>query len=322
MCPNVSTFVARLTAGSARIRDFLAPHTHAVVAVDRLSFSIADGERVAFIGPNGAGKSTTLKILAGILQPDSGHVRVTGIDPTHASGAGWPSGSDEYSASARSSGISCPRHIRTARACVRVDAREHRRRIEMLTAVFALEHLVDTPVRQLCSASACAVRLQPVCCTLHGCCSWTSRRSDWTSLPGAIRELLHTYSERDGVTLLLTSHDTGDIERVCTRTIVINDGRLLWDGSIVDLRRRYATARHVTLWTEAERLIFDLPGVRVIASTPYRTRPSHRPTDDSWRSGRCGDAQGAIRDIVVEDGPLDAVIRALYASAEKKEPVA
>ena len=87
----------------------------------------------------------------------------------------------------------------------------------------------------------------------------------------AIRELLHTYSERDGVTLLLTSHDTGDIERVCTRTIVINDGRLLWDGSIVDLRRRYATARHVTLWTEAERLIFDLPGVRVIASTPYRT---------------------------------------------------
>ena len=74
----------------ARIRDFLAPHTHAVVAVDRLSFSIADGERVAFIGPNGAGKSTTLKILAGILHRIADTSGSRGSIP-HASGAGWPS---------------------------------------------------------------------------------------------------------------------------------------------------------------------------------------------------------------------------------------
>src|SRR5262245_8383211 len=65
----------------ARVRDFLTPQTVDVPAVNRLSFSIACGERVAFIGPNGAGKSTTLKMLAGILQPDSGEARVLGLQP-------------------------------------------------------------------------------------------------------------------------------------------------------------------------------------------------------------------------------------------------
>src|SRR5262249_37620767 len=65
----------------ARLQDCFAPRTCAVPAVDRLSFSIAPGERVAFIGPNGAGKSTTLKMLAGILHPDAGQVRVLGFVP-------------------------------------------------------------------------------------------------------------------------------------------------------------------------------------------------------------------------------------------------
>jgi viologen exporter family transport system ATP-binding protein len=66
---------------ATRVRDFVVPRTVAVPAVDRLSFSIARGERVAFIGPNGAGKSTTLKMLAGILQPDRGEARVLGFEP-------------------------------------------------------------------------------------------------------------------------------------------------------------------------------------------------------------------------------------------------
>src|SRR5262249_58307240 len=86
------------------------------------------------------------------------------------------------------------------------------------------------------------------------------------SAKAMIRELLWTESERERVTLLLTSHDTGDMERVCARAIVINHGRLLWDGPIAALRRSYLKTKRVTLWSEAERLDVALPGVRGLAS--------------------------------------------------------
>jgi ABC-2 type transport system ATP-binding protein len=117
--------------------------------------------------------------------------------------------------------------------------------------------------------------------------------------------------------LLLTSHDTGDMERVCTRAIVINHGRLLWDGPIAALRRSYLKGKRVTLWSDAERLELSLAGVRVLSSGSYRTEleiaiettPLGQVVDAAQR-------QAAIRDMAIEDTPLDDVIRALYAAAE------
>jgi ABC-2 type transport system ATP-binding protein len=132
-----------------------------------------------------------------------------------------------------------------------------------------------------------------------------------------IRELLHTESAQNAVTLLLTSHDTGDIERVCERVIVIHRGRLLWDGPIADLRRRYLTTKRLTVWSEAERLALQLPGVRVVSSDAYRTELE--VALDVASVGQVIDAalaQSPVRDLAVEDAPLDAVIRALYVEAE------
>src|SRR6185503_18250281 len=140
------------------------------------------------------------------------------------------------------------------------------------------------------------------------------------SAKAVIRELLRTESERERVTLLLTSHDTGDMERVCTRVIVIHHGRLLWDGAIGELRRGYLKTKRITLWTEAEHLNLTLPGVRVLSSGSYRTEleialeitPLGQVVDAAVR-------QAAIRDIAIEDAPLDEVIRALYATAEPRQ---
>jgi viologen exporter family transport system ATP-binding protein len=303
----------------ARVRDLFSPATLTVSAVDQLSFSIAPGERVAFIGPNGAGKSTTLKMLAGILQPDAGEVRVLGLVPSRqrrqlAFQIGTVFGQRSqlwYQLPPRDTFALLGR-------VYEIDAHEHRRRVDALSSVFELGALVDTPVRHLSLGER--MRCEIVASLLH------SPRMLFLDEPtigldvsakAMIRELLWTGSEREGVTLLLTSHDTGDMERVCTRAIVIHRGRLLWDGPIAALRRSYLKAKRVTLWSEAERLELTLPGVRVLSSGSYRTEldialeitPLGQVVDAALR-------QAAIRDMAIEDAPLDEVIRALYATAE------
>jgi len=316
------SFRVRRVRGSgvgARLRDVWSRETDTIAAVDRLSFSIAEGERVAFIGPNGAGKSTTLKILAGILQPDGGQVRVLGFVPSRerrqlAFRIGTVFGQRSqlwYQLPARDT-------FELLGRVYDLDPQQYRQRLDMLLAVFALGSLADTPVRHLSLGER--MRFEIVASLLH------SPRMLFLDEPtigldvsakAMIRDLLWTESERERITLLLTSHDTGDMERVCSRAIVINHGRLLWDGPIAALRRSYLKAKRVTLWSEAESLGLTLPGVRVVSSGAYRTEleidteitPLGQVVDAAVR-------QAAIRDMAIEDAPLDEVIRALYVTGK------
>jgi ABC-2 type transport system ATP-binding protein len=311
----------RSTGAGARIRDLFSRDTHTVSAVDRLSFSIAPGERVAFIGPNGAGKSTTLKILAGILHPDGGDVHVLGLVPSRqrrqlAFQIGTVFGQRSqlwYQLPPRDT-------FELLGRVYDIDPRQHRRRIETLSSLFALGALVTTPVRHLSLGER--MRCEIVASLIH------SPRMLFLDEPtigldvsakAMIRELLWTESERERVTLLLTSHDTGDMERVCTRAIVINHGRLLWDGPIAALRRSFLKGKRVTLWSDVEHLELSLPGVRILSSGSYRTEleiaiettPLGQVVDAAQR-------QAAIRDMAIEDTPLDDVIRELYATADTR----
>jgi len=304
---------------AGRLQDFVAPRSESVVAVDQLSFSIAPGERVAFIGPNGAGKSTTLKMLAGILRPDGGDVRVLGLVPSQqrhelAFQIGTVFGQRSqlwYQLPPRDT-------FHLLGRVYEVDPRVHRQRLDALTSVFDLGALVDTPVRHLSLGER--MRCEIVASLLH------SPRIVFLDEPtigldvsakAAIRDLLRVESERQGVTLLLTSHDTGDMESVCDRVIVIHRGRLLWEGSIAALRRSYLKVKRVTLWSESEHLDLALPGVRVLSSGSHRTEIEITP--EVTPLGQVVDAalrQATIRDMVIEDAPLDEIIRALYADAE------
>ena len=316
------TFRVRRPRGSgvaSRLHDYVRPQIQDVLAVDRLSFSIAPGERVAFIGPNGAGKSTTLKLLAGILSPDAGEARVLGLVPSRqrrqlAFHLGTVFGQRSqlwYQLPPRDT-------FELLGRVYEIDRAVHRRRIEALTSVFALNALFDTPVRQLSLGER--MRCEVAASLLHAprllFLDEPTIGLD-VSAKATIQTLLRAESDRDGVTLLLTSHDTGDMEKICDRVIVIHSGRLLWDGAIVDLRRRYLTSKRITVWSESEQLTLALPGVRVISSGGYRTELE--VAVDLTSVGHVVDAalrQGAVRDLAIEDAPLEAVIRALYASAE------
>ena len=306
---------------AARLHDFSRPRTERVVAVDDLSFTVRPGERVAFIGPNGAGKSTTLKMLTGILHPDSGDVQVLGFAPSRqrhqlAFQIGTVFGQRSqlwYQLPPRDT-------FELLGRVYEVDPRVHHDRMAALVDAFALGSLIDTPVRQLSLGER--MRCEIAASLLHAprllFLDEPTIGLD-VSAKAVIRELLQAESERNGVTLLLTSHDTGDMERVCERAIVIHRGRLVWDGTIADLRRSDLTAKRVTVWSETESLVLALPGVRVVSSAAYRTELE--VDVEIIDLGAVIDAaiqQGAVRDLAVEDAPLDEVIRALYAGVERR----
>src|SRR3954447_19044811 len=211
---------------AARLQDFVRPLTQTVTAVDRLSFSIDPGERVAFVGPNGAGKSTTLKVLAGILQPDAGDVRVLGLEPSRqrrelAFRVGTVFGQRSqlwYQLPPRDTFDLLGRVYEVPKAT-------QRKRTDELADVFGLGPLLDTPVRQLSLGER--MRCEIAASLLHRpqilFLDEPTIGLD-VSAKAIIRELLHRESARNGVTLLLTSHDTADIERVCDRAIVLHRG--------------------------------------------------------------------------------------------------
>ena len=309
---------ARTSGAAARLLDLIGTRSETVTAIDRLTFSVAHGERVAFIGPNGAGKSTTLKVLAGILHPDAGEVRVLGLTPaTQRSQLAFQIGTVFGQRSQLWYQLPPRDTFELLGRVYEIDLRDHRQRIETLVEIFALGRLIDTPVRQLSLGER--MRCEIVATLLHAprllFLDEPTIGLD-VSAKAAIRDLLRSQSEQERVTLLLTSHDTGDMESVCDRVIVIHHGRLLWDGPIGHLRRGYLKAKRVTVWTDAERLDLALAGVRMVSSESHRT---DLEIEAETPLGRVVDAvsrQSMIRDVAIEDPPLDEVIRALYATAE------
>jgi viologen exporter family transport system ATP-binding protein len=313
--------VVRPSAGTlaSRLRQAFAPRHDVVRAVDGISLTVEAGERVAFIGPNGAGKSTTLKILSGILHPDGGEARVLGYVPWRDRTALAFEIGTVFGQRSQLWYHLPPRDTFALLGHVyEVDPAVHRRRLAQLIEAFDLGSCLDTPVRQLSLGQR--MRAEIAASLLH------EPRLLFLDEPtigldvsakAAIRELLGAHSETGDATLLLTSHDTGDIERVCHRAVILHQGRIVWDGSIENLRRRYVKSRRITLWSESERLSLDLPGVRVLGSRPYYTELEIAP--GTTPVGAVVDAasrQGLLHDLTIEDAPLDEVIRNLYGEAE------
>ncbi len=303
-------------AGS--LRALVAPRARDVVAVDDVSFAIAPGERVAFVGPNGAGKSTTLKILSGILQPSAGRVRVLGLDP----------GRERLPLAFRIGVVFGQRsqlwsHLPAADTfdllarIYELEPAAYRARRDELVASFALEEVSLKPVRQLSLGER--MRCELVASLLH--------RPELLFLDeptigldvvakATIRDLVRAHSVRDGCTVLLTSHDTGDMEGVCERVLVIHRGRLLLDRPIEALRRSFIPKKRISVVTEEAELHLDLPGVRRLPSAPHRTELEVDLAQVGVDRVVAAIVAGArVLDLSVEDPPMEEIVTAIYAGA-------
>ncbi|MDH2429500.1 ATP-binding cassette domain-containing protein [Sphaerisporangium sp. TRM90804] len=209
-----------------------------VHAVRDLSFHVAAGEFVGYLGPNGAGKSTTIKMLTGILAPTSGRIQVAGLDPSR-----------RRAVLARRIGVVFGQRttlwwdlplrdsFHLVRHLYKVDRTVHAARLAELCEVLELGGFLDTPVRQLSLGQrvrgdiAAALLHDPAVLVLDE----PTIGLDVVS-KAAVREFLRTLNAERGTTVLLTTHDLGDIERLCRRVMLIDHGRLAFDGTVDELR--------------------------------------------------------------------------------------
>ena len=301
------------------VRGLFRSQTRSVAAIDDLSFEVAQGERVAFVGPNGAGKSTTIKVLAGVLHPDAGSVRVLGLTPWKDRRAlGFRIGTVFGQRSQLWYHLPAGDTFDLLARVYEQDPVAHRRRRDAYVELFGLGELLSQPVRQLSLGQR--MRCEVVGSLLHApeilFLDEPTIGLDVTA-KAVIRDLIREQSEQDGRTLLFTSHDTGDMERVCDRVIVIHRGRLLLDRSTSALRSGFIARKRVTVHSVAERVEIDEAGVRVARRRPHCTEldvdlrviPVERVVQALL-------AQTALDDLSIEDPPMEEIVQAIYARAE------
>jgi len=293
---------------------------HAIVAVDGVTLRVERGELLGYIGPNGAGKSTTLKMLTGVLMPSGGEVKVCGLVPVPqrrrlASQIGVVFGQRSqlwYDLPLRDS-------FELARHVWRVPAADHAARLARFRRDLDLDGFLDIPVRQLSLGQR--MRGELTIALLHG------PRVVFLDEPTigldvvsrqAVRSFLTELRDRGDTTVVLTTHDLADIERLCRRLIVIDHGRVVHDGTLAELHSRYGSRRRVLVELDeplAESVA--LPGVER-ESVSAEGRLITFSLDGS--STTAGELVGwlasvaSLRDISVQEPAIEDVVARLYAS--------
>jgi ABC-2 type transport system ATP-binding protein len=287
------------------------------VAVVSLNLQIGQGERVAFIGPNGAGKSTTVKMLCGIMQPTSGLIRVCGLEPVAQQkelvfriGAVFGQKSQLWER------LSLAQCLKLLRAMYRLDGPGDVRRAADLVQMLQVGGFQDEPLARLslgqrmrCELIAALVHKPGVLFLDEPTIGLDANAKE------LIRQYLREIAAIEKTTVLLTSHDTLDMESVCDRVVMISQGNLVIDESIADLRRRFIKKKYITLITREAQIEFTVPGCQVNSTDGHKTLLTvDLETIDVSRALAGLSKACEIRDLTVQDPPLEEVLRQIYTS--------
>jgi ABC-2 type transport system ATP-binding protein len=305
-------FTVRVKAGRLR------RERRIVSAVDGVSLTIEPGEMVGYIGPNGAGKSTTLKMLTGVLAPSAGEVSVFGLTPVaQRTKLALRIGVVFGQRSQLWWDLPLGESFRLLRHIYRVPAAEHEARLRRCRPLLDLDEFLDTPVRQLSLGQR--MRGELTAALLHGprvlFLDEPTIGLDVVSKQ-AVRSFLAELGETGDVTLVLTTHDLADIERLCRRLVVIDHGRVVHDGTIEALHARYGSRRRLIVDLDAPLPPgFVLPG----ASLTGVEADGHRVSFalDGVAAGAAVAALVAVasvRDLSVVEPDIEDVVARLYSS--------
>ena len=286
-----------------------------IEALQGISFVVEKGELVGYIGPNGAGKSTTVKILSGILTPESGEAKVGGRIP-------WKE-RKEY---VKHIGVVFGQHSQLwwdvpivdsyslLKDIYRIPEKDYKDRMDELVEALQLEKLLRTPLRLLSLGQRMRAEL----------CGSLLHRPELLFLDEptigldavsklALRDFLKWENKEHGTTIMLTTHDMEDIAALCSRVMVLGHGSKLFDGRLPELLEKYDTVRTVTVKFSSEDTILELPdGVRQErkdGEIKVTYLPSDIPTAEILALLQ---KAGNISEMTLESQNLDHMIAAMY----------
>ncbi|MFF8557214.1 ATP-binding cassette domain-containing protein [Streptomyces sp. NPDC015501] len=309
------------------LRSLFAPEMETKTAVAGVSFSVARGELLALLGPNGAGKSTTIKILTGILTPTSGQATVAGMIPYRDRKRSTPNIGVVFGHRTQLWwDLPARESFRILRDIYGVADDQHRRRLRELDQILTLSSFWDTRVRHLSLGQR--VRCDLAAALLHEpsvvFLDEPTIGMD-VVVKEQVRELLRQEVDRRGRTVLLTTHDMTEVERLTERVVLINHGRMVLDGTSAEIRAKFGNGWRVHT-TIAHRLAAATPlqcpdGLRVLSQNGPAI------VFGPASQGGIATAHEAIRRIIenfdvtgirVEESDLEDAMRAAYLCNEKK----
>lgn len=299
----------------------IKPEKKAFQAVNKVTFEVEEGEMVGFLGPNGAGKTTTLKMLTGILHATDGEARVLGHEPFRREPAllrqiSLVMGNKQqlwWDLPAWDSFV-------VLRELYGVDPKKFQDMIDELLPALNLEDKLQTQVRKLSLGER--MKCELVAALIH------SPRVIFLDEPTIgldilsqhrIRDFLKTYQKREGCTVLLTSHYMQDVAELCSRVILINEGRVVFDGSIDSLTRKYSSERRLRLHFSEPVSAEDLAKFGEVRDHQEAEAVVIIQKQDIASSTAAILQQLPVADITVEEASIEEVISNLFISPVSRE---
>ena len=292
------------------------------IAVEGMTMSLEAGELVGYIGPNGAGKSTTIKMLTGILVPTSGEVVVAGLVPYR-----------ERKRNARNIGVVFGQRsqlywdlplvesFELLRAIYGVPRDRYREQMAYFTELLDMGSFLSTPVRQLSLGQrmrgdfAAAMLHDPPIVYLDE----PTIGLDVVAKE-AIRQFIARINAERGTTFILTTHDLADVERLCRRIVLIDQGRLVYDGEIEQLKEQYGTHRTLVVQlTNPEDVTIAGAEVESREGNLVRLRFDRRTISADQLIRRVADRYG-VTDVSIEEPELETIIRRIYLEGYETPP--
>ena len=302
------------------LKAIFKPKYKTIKAVNNVSFEVEKGEIIAFIGPNGAGKSTTIKMLTGILYPSKGEVSVLDINPVKnrkklAYQIGTVFGQKEQ----LWTHLTPYDNFKFFGAIYDINEKVVEKKINEFRELFELDEFINVPVRNLSLGQR--IRCEIVASLIHNP-KVLFLDEPTIGLDPVVKENIRTLIKRLNkeykTTIFLTSHDVGDIEKLCKRVIIINSGKVVLDDTMENLKYHYLNKKIVEVKMKEMVNLDDEKGITILKDKGYNLKIE---VDTKKRS--VADAikllnPDNILDINISNTPLEEIISSIYKKEAKK----